>query len=54
MRRLGSAYKVRLALAQLQIPYQLVEVDILRGESRTSRRVRQAATACCFDIARMT
>ncbi len=35
MRRLGNSYKVRLALAQLQIPYRLVEVDILRGESRT-------------------
>jgi glutathione S-transferase len=34
MRRLGNSYKVRLALAQLQIPYRLVEVDILRGESR--------------------
>jgi len=27
---------VRLALAQLQIPYGLVEVDIFAGESRTS------------------
>src|SRR5882762_4142666 len=35
MRRLGNSYKVRLALAQLQIPYRLVEVDILKGESRT-------------------
>jgi glutathione S-transferase len=35
MRRLGNSYKVRLALDQLQIPYRLVEVDILRGESRT-------------------
>jgi glutathione S-transferase len=35
MRRLGNSYKVRLALAQLQIPYRLVEVDVLRGESRT-------------------
>jgi glutathione S-transferase len=35
MQRLGSSYKVRLALAQLQIPYRLVEVDILQGESRT-------------------
>ena len=35
MRRLGNSYKVRLALEQLQIPYRLVEVDILRGESRT-------------------
>src|SRR3954447_20061673 len=35
MQRLGNSYKVRLALAQLRIPYRLVEVDILRGESRT-------------------
>jgi len=35
MRRLGNSYKVRLALAHLNIPYRLVEVDILRGESRT-------------------
>jgi glutathione S-transferase len=35
MRRSGNSYKVRLALAQLRIPYRLVEVDILRGESRT-------------------
>jgi glutathione S-transferase len=32
---LGNSYKVRLALAQLRIPYRLVEVDILRGEGRT-------------------
>jgi glutathione S-transferase len=35
MQRSGNCYKVRLALAQLRIPYTLVEVDILRGESRT-------------------
>jgi len=35
MQRSGNCYKVRLALAQLDIPYRLVEVDILRGESRT-------------------
>jgi glutathione S-transferase len=35
MRRSGNSYKVRLALAQLRIPYRMVEVDILRGESRT-------------------
>src|SRR5712672_4114165 len=35
MRRSGNSYKVRLALAQLRIPYRLVEVDILRGEART-------------------
>ncbi len=31
----GNGYKVRLALAFLQIPYELVEVDILAGASRT-------------------
>jgi glutathione S-transferase len=35
MQRSGNSYKVRLALAQLRIPYRLVEVNILRGESRT-------------------
>lgn len=35
MQRSGNSYKVRLALARLGIPYTLVEVDILKGESRT-------------------
>ncbi len=35
MQRSGNSYKVRLALAQLNIAYRLVEIDILRGESRT-------------------
>jgi glutathione S-transferase len=35
MQRSGNSYKVRLALAQLGIPYRPVEIDILRGESRT-------------------
>jgi glutathione S-transferase len=35
MRRSGNSYKVRLALAQLGIPYRLEEVDILKGESHT-------------------
>src|SRR5258706_13888962 len=35
MQRSGNSYKVRLALAQLAIPYRLVEIDILQGESRT-------------------
>ncbi len=35
MQRSGNCYKVRLALAQLGIPYNLIEVDILKGESRT-------------------
>src|SRR3954447_21667875 len=35
MQRSGNSYKVRLALAQLGLPYRLVEIDILQGESRT-------------------
>ena len=35
MQRSGNCYKVRLALAQLGIPYRLVEIDILKGETRT-------------------
>ncbi len=35
MQRSGNSYKVRLALALLNQPYQAVEIDILRGESRT-------------------
>ncbi|HVG52710.1 MAG TPA: glutathione S-transferase family protein [Xanthobacteraceae bacterium] len=35
MQRSGNCYKARLALAQLQIPYRQIEIDILRGESRT-------------------
>jgi glutathione S-transferase len=31
----GNSYKVRLFLAQLGIPCEIVEVDILKGESRT-------------------
>ena len=31
----GNGYKVRLLLAQLGIPYELVECDILKGETRT-------------------
>jgi glutathione S-transferase len=35
MQRSGNCYKVRLALAQLGTPYRLVEVDILKGDTRT-------------------
>ena len=31
----GNAYKVRLLLAQLGIPFERVELDILKGETRT-------------------
>jgi glutathione S-transferase len=35
MQRSGNCYKVRLALAQLRIPFELIEVDILKGDTRT-------------------
>lgn len=35
MQRSGNSYKARLALALLDEPYDVVEIDILRGESRT-------------------
>jgi glutathione S-transferase len=35
MRRSGNCYKVRLALEQLGTAYDLREIDILKGESRT-------------------
>jgi glutathione S-transferase len=35
MQRSGNCYKARLTLAQLHIPYELVEVDILKGENRS-------------------
>jgi glutathione S-transferase len=31
----GNSYKVRLLLAQLGVVFEVVEVDILKGESRT-------------------
>jgi glutathione S-transferase len=31
----GNSYKVRLLLAQLGVPCEIVEVDILKGETRT-------------------
>src|SRR4030067_2658636 len=33
--RAGKSYKGRLALARLGIPYKLVEIDVLQGQSRT-------------------
>lgn len=35
MQRSGNSYKVRLAMSQLCIDYRLVEIDVLRGETRT-------------------
>ena len=35
MQASGNCYKLRLVMAQLDIPFRLVDVDILKGESRT-------------------
>lgn len=35
MQSSGNSYKVRLLLARLGTPFQLVDVDVLRGENRT-------------------
>jgi glutathione S-transferase len=32
----GNSYKVRLLLGHLNIPYEIIEVDILKGESRSA------------------
>jgi glutathione S-transferase len=37
----GNGYKVRLLLAHLQVAYDLVPVDILKGESRTPEFLRR-------------
>ncbi len=37
----GNGYKVRLLLHQLQIPFELVAVDIEKGESRTPEFLRR-------------
>ena len=31
----GNGYKIRLLLRQLSIPYELIEMDITRAETRT-------------------
>src|SRR5258708_5870928 len=35
MQRSGNCYKARLALAQLGIAYDIVDLDILKGDTRT-------------------
>ena len=35
MQNSGNCYKLRLAMAQLEIPFRIHDVDILKGESRT-------------------
>lgn len=37
----GNGYKVRLLLTQLAVPFTLIEVDILKGESRTPEFLRK-------------
>jgi len=35
MQNSGNCYKLRLAMAQLSVPFKLIDIDILKGESRT-------------------
>lgn len=37
----GNAYKVRLLLSQLRIPFERVDIDILKGETRTASYLRK-------------
>jgi glutathione S-transferase len=39
----GNCYKIRLLLRQLGIPFERVNIDILRGESRTSEFLNKNA-----------
>src|SRR5260370_41838518 len=45
MQRSGNCYKVRLALAQLALEYDLVEIDILKGETRTPEFLAKTPSA---------
>ena len=46
MRRSGNCYKVRLALAQLGIRHELIEIDILQGETRTPEFLKMLRHEC--------
>ncbi len=37
----GNGYKVRLLLTQLEVPFERIELDINRGETRTPRVHRE-------------
>jgi glutathione S-transferase len=37
----GNGYKVRLLLTQLQIPFERIELDIIKGETRTPEFLRK-------------
>ena len=41
----GNGYKVRLVLKQLNIPYELIPVDIMKGASRTPENVKRILEA---------
>jgi glutathione S-transferase len=33
----GNCYKIRLLLTQLEIPFERISVDIVKGETRTPK-----------------
>src|SRR5262249_49182236 len=37
----GNGYKLRLLLSQLGVPFELVEVDIMKGDTRTPEFLRK-------------
>ncbi|NEQ80110.1 MAG: glutathione S-transferase family protein [Moorea sp. SIO2I5] len=39
--RSGNCYKIRLLLNQLELPYDKIDVDIVKGESRTSEFIQK-------------
>lgn len=40
----GNGYKVRLLLRRLGIPFERIEIDILKGESRTPEFLEKIPT----------
>ena len=43
----GNGYKVRLLLSQLEIPFELIEVDIMKGETRTPEFLAKNPNGYC-------
>lgn len=42
----GNSYKVRLLIAQLKIPFERIEVNILQGETRTPEFLSKNPNVC--------
>ena len=42
----GNCYKLRLLMAQLETPFRLVDVDVLRGETRSASFLEKNPNGC--------